>query len=164
MCFVGYAIGQVYTRTATSVKRLASESQSPIFAHFSEILAGLSVVRARAGMTEIMQSQMAAKLRVWARTAEAQYNANRWFDFRSDLAASIVSLGAGTIALVKSGSVSTGLVGFSLTNAIGLGQTTILLFRAMNELEIEMTSFSTSPRVCKPSNRGNVWKQSTSWC
>lgn len=140
VCFLEYWIGEAYTRTAASVKRLASESQSPIFAHFSEVLAGLSVVRARVGMTEIMQKQLAAKLRVYARAMEAQYNANRWVGVRSELAASTLSLAAGIIAL-QSGSVSPGLVGFSLTNSTGLGIAAMQLVRAWNELEIEGTSF-----------------------
>ena len=92
-------------------------------------------------MAETMQMQLAAKLRVYARAWEAQFNTNRWVSVRSDLAASTIALGAGIIALTRSGSVSAGLVGFSLSNAVSLGQTTLAFVRAMNELEIEMTSF-----------------------
>ncbi|KAG0651628.1 ATP-binding cassette transporter abc4 [Hyphodiscus hymeniophilus] len=141
MCLIGYVVGDLYTKTAALVKRLASESQSPVFAHFSEVLAGITVIRAKEGMAEIMQRQLAEKLCVHARAWEAQFNLNRWVYMRSELAASTIALGAGIIALTRSGTVSAGLIGFSLTNAVTLGQTTIQLVRAMNELEIEMTSF-----------------------
>ena len=141
VCVVSFIIGDMYTRTAASVKRIAAESQSPVFAHFSEALAGLSIVRARSGMTDILGRQLAQKLRVYARAAEAQYNLNRWVSLRTDCAAAIVALGAGSIALARAGTVSSGLVGFSLTNAIGLSSTIISLVRNMNELEVELTCF-----------------------
>ncbi|KAL5330563.1 hypothetical protein ACEPPN_000081 [Leptodophora sp. 'Broadleaf-Isolate-01'] len=141
VCVIGFIIGDMYTRAAASVKRIAAESQSPVFAQFSETLAGLSVVRARSGMVDIMGQQLARKLRVYARAAEAQYNLNRWVSVRTDCAAAVVALGAGAIALVRSGSVSAGIVGFSLTNAIGLSSTIISLVRNANELEIELACF-----------------------
>ncbi|KAG4441997.1 hypothetical protein IFR05_002523 [Cadophora sp. M221] len=141
VCVIGFIIGDMYTRAAASVKRIAAESQSPVFAQFSEALAGLSVVRARSGMVDVMGQQLAKKLRVYARAAEAQYNLNRWVSVRTDCAAAVVALGAGAIALVRSGSVSAGIVGFSLTNAIGLSSTIISLVRNANELEIELACF-----------------------
>lgn len=59
MGLIGYVVGDMYTRTASTVKRLATESQSPVFAYFSEALAGPSVVRAKAGMQDIMGMQLA---------------------------------------------------------------------------------------------------------
>ena len=141
VCVIGFIVGDMYTRTAASVKRIAAESQSPVFAQFSETLAGLSIIRARSGMIDILGRQLAQKLRVYARAAEAQYNLNRWVSVRTDCAAAAVALGAGSIALIRSGSVSAGLVGFSLTNAVGLSRTIIWLVRNMNELEIELTCF-----------------------
>ncbi|PMD54816.1 uncharacterized protein K444DRAFT_645746 [Hyaloscypha bicolor E] len=141
VCVIGFIVGDMYTRTAASVKRIAAESQSPVFAQFSETLAGLSIVRARSGMIDILGRQLGQKLRVYARAAEAQYNLNRWVSVRTDCAAATVALGAGSIALIRSGSVSAGLVGFSLTNAVGLSRTIISLVRNMNELEIELACF-----------------------
>ncbi|KAH7333107.1 P-loop containing nucleoside triphosphate hydrolase protein [Rhexocercosporidium sp. MPI-PUGE-AT-0058] len=141
VCVIGFIIGDMYTRAAASVKRIAAESQSPVFAQFSEALAGLSVVRARTGMIDAMGRDLARKLRVYARAAEAQYNLNRWVSVRTDCAAAVVALGAGSIALSRSGSVSAGIVGFSLTNAIGLSGTIISLVRNANELEIELACF-----------------------
>jgi len=140
-CVMGIYVGELYTRAASSVKRLSSESQSPVFAHFTETLAGLSVVRARYGMRDILANQLALKLRVYARALEAQYSCNRWVAVRTESLAAIVALGAGSIAIARSNTVSSGLVGFSLTNAIGLSQTIIQLVRNVNELEIELRSF-----------------------
>jgi len=49
LCGVGAAAGEMYTRTAVTVKRLVSSSQSPVFSQFADTLAGLiAIAQARA--------------------------------------------------------------------------------------------------------------------
>ncbi|RHZ55013.1 hypothetical protein CDV55_100368 [Aspergillus turcosus] len=139
LCTIGFFIGEMYTRAQISIKRLCSINYSPIFSHFTDSLAGMTVIRAREGMTGVFQKLLAEKLAVHARSAEAQYNCNRWVSVRSDLCAASVAASAGCVAYFWSGSA--GLVGFSLTNAIGLSQTILTLVRTMNELEVELNSF-----------------------
>ncbi|PTB70909.1 P-loop containing nucleoside triphosphate hydrolase protein [Trichoderma citrinoviride] len=140
-CIFGVVVGEMYTRTAVIIKRLASSAQSPVFSQFADTLAGLPIIRARAGMSETFGHDLAAKLRVWSAAAEANYNCNRWVAMRVDFVTSLVALFAGIIALSKVGIVGAGLVGFSLNNANGLSQTILMLVRAMNDLEVEMQSF-----------------------
>ncbi|KAI5463185.1 P-loop containing nucleoside triphosphate hydrolase protein [Mariannaea sp. PMI_226] len=139
-CFFGMIIGEMYTRTAVILKRLASSSQSPVFSQFADTLAGLSVIRARAGMPETFKEELAAKLRLWTAAAETQFTANRWVAVRVDFITALVALSAGIIAVSKAGIVAAGLVGFSLSSANGLSQTILMLVRAMNDLEVEMQS------------------------
>ncbi|KAF4462959.1 hypothetical protein FALBO_10217 [Fusarium albosuccineum] len=140
-CLFGVLIGEMYTRTAVVIKRLTSSAQSPVFSQFADTLAGLSVIRARAGMSSTFREELAAKLRTWSASSEASFNANRWVAVRVDFVTALVSLSAGIIAVSQTGVVAAGLVGFSLTNANGLSQTILLLVRAMNDLEVEMQSF-----------------------
>ncbi|KAM6482454.1 P-loop containing nucleoside triphosphate hydrolase protein [Trichoderma sp. SZMC 28011] len=140
-CIFGVVVGEMYTRTAVIIKRLASSAQSPVFSQFADTLAGLPIIRARAGMGETFGRDLASKLRVWSAAAEANYNCNRWVAMRVDFVTSLVALFAGIIALSKVGVVGAGLVGFSLNNANGLSQTILMLVRAMNDLEVEMQSF-----------------------
>lgn len=139
ICTAGFVIGEMYTRAQVSIKRLVSINYSPVFSHFTDSLAGLSVIRAREGMDEVFQRLLAERLAVHARSAETQYNCNRWVSVRSDFCAASVAAAAGCVAYFWSGSA--GLVGFSLTNAIGLSQTILTLVRSMNELEVELNSF-----------------------
>lgn len=139
ICATGFIIGEMYTRAQISIKRLCSINYSPVFSHFTDSLSGMAVIRARAGMDEIFQNLLAEKLAVHTRSAEAQYNCNRWVSVRSDFCAATVAAAAGCVAYSRSGSA--GLVGFSLTNAIGLSQTILTLVRTMNELEIELNSY-----------------------
>ncbi|PYH94849.1 abc transporter [Aspergillus ellipticus CBS 707.79] len=139
ICSVGFIIGEMYTRAQVSIKRLTSVNYSPVFSHFTDSLSGLSVIRARNGMDQVFQNLLADKLAVHARSSETQYNCNRWVSVRSDFCAASVAAAAGCVAYFWSGSA--GLVGFSLTNAIGLSQTILTLVRTMNELEVELNSF-----------------------
>ncbi|WYZ45230.1 hypothetical protein EsH8_VIII_000546 [Colletotrichum jinshuiense] len=140
-CVVGIVIGEMYTRTAVTIKRLVASAQSPIFTQFADTLAGLAVIRARSGMPDTFGDNLADKLRVWSRAAEANFNCNRWVAMRVDVATALVGLSAGIIAVSKAGVVAAGLVGFSLTNATGLSQTILGLVRSMNDVEVELQSF-----------------------
>ncbi|KAI1763655.1 ABC transporter [Hypoxylon sp. FL1150] len=140
-CTAGILAGELYTRTAVAVKRLVSSSQSPLFAQFTDSLAGLPVIRARANMPQIFGDQLADKLRVFSKASEAQFNCNRWVALKIDMMTTLVTVAAGAIAVSKAGLVAAGLVGFSLTNATTLSQLIILLVRAGNELEIELQSY-----------------------
>ncbi|KAI3027670.1 unnamed protein product [Aspergillus niger] len=139
ICAAGFVIGEMYTRAQVSIKRLTSINYSPVFSHFTDSLSGLSVIRARHGMDQVFQNLLAEKLAVHARSSEAQYNCNRWVSVRTDFCAASVAAAAGCVAYFWSGSA--GLVGFSLTNAIGLSQTILTLVRTLNELEVELNSF-----------------------
>ncbi|OJJ45815.1 hypothetical protein ASPZODRAFT_98737 [Penicilliopsis zonata CBS 506.65] len=139
ICSIGFAIGELYTRTQVSIKRLVSTNYSPVFSHFTDTLAGLTVIRARRDMDAVFQQLLADKLAVHARSAETQYNCNRWVSIRSDFCAASVAAVAGCVAYFSADSA--GLVGFSLTNAIGLSQSILILVRTMNELEVELNSY-----------------------
>nr|XP_036588424.1 ABC multidrug transporter [Colletotrichum truncatum]KAF6799797.1 ABC multidrug transporter [Colletotrichum truncatum] len=140
-CFLGIIIGEMYTRTAVTIKRLVSSAQSPVFTQFADTLAGLAVIRARSGMPDQFGNNLAEKIHVWSRAAEANFNCNRWVAMRVDFVTALVGLTAGIIAVSKAGIVAAGLVGFSLSNATGLSQTILQLVRSMNDLEIELQSF-----------------------
>ena len=115
ICTVGFAVGEMYTRAQISIKRLCSVNYSPIFSQFTDTMAGLTVIRARDGMEGVFQNLLAEHLAVYTRSAEAQYNANRWVSVRTDACAALVAAAAGCIAYFKQ-TDSAGLVGFSLTN------------------------------------------------
>lgn len=141
-CIFGVILGEIYTRTAVIIKRITSSALSPVFSQFGDTLAGLPVVRARAGMAKAFEAELASKLAKWAAASETNYNCNRWIAVRIDFVTALVSLAAGVIAVTKSGHIGAGLVGFSLSNANGLSQTILMLVRSMNDLEVEMQSVS----------------------
>ncbi|EEA27223.1 hypothetical protein TMatcc_004497 [Talaromyces marneffei ATCC 18224] len=139
VCSIGILIGEMYTRTQIQVKRLTSISASPVFIHFIDSIAGLSVIRARGDMDDKFFSILSEKVAIQARAMEAQVNLNRWVAVRLDLCAATVTATVGLLAWKVGG--DPGLVGFSLSHAVGLGQTILTLVRTMNDLEVELISF-----------------------
>lgn len=142
-CMIGFTTGELYSRAEISIKRIVAIKFAPVFSHFNETSTGMAVIRARRSFEGVFQQLLADKLSQHMRAAEAQFNCNRWVSIRSDFCAATIAITAGCIAYYKSGSA--GLVGFSLTNAIGLSQTILTLVRNMNELEVELNSFQ---RIC----------------
>lgn len=142
VCAVGFVCAEMYTRTQLSVKALTSAAQSPVFSFLGESSAGWHIIRARGvGMRDEFADRLARRLRLYGRAAETQYNLNRWVCVRADGCAAIIALATGCLALSVRQGVPAGLVGFSLTNAIGLGQTILNLVRNTNELEVELNCF-----------------------
>ncbi|KAI7972978.1 hypothetical protein EIK77_001552 [Talaromyces pinophilus] len=162
LCMIGFVVGEIYTRSQISIKRLTSATRSPIFSHFSETLIGLPTIRAQKGVKEIFGLILADHLRDNSRAYEALYNSNRWVSVRADAVAASISAAAGIIAIMKSDTISPGLVGFSLTNAIGLSQTILTMVRNMNELEVELNSFQRVAEFTSlPSEEASVVERST---
>ncbi|KAK3368951.1 hypothetical protein B0T24DRAFT_345332 [Lasiosphaeria ovina] len=137
----GIVCGEMYTRTAVTVKRLASSSQSPVFSQFSDSMEGLAVIRARADMPETFQDLLAERHRPLSNVRGATFDLNRWVGLRTDFVTALVMLCAGVIAIFKANVLAAGLVGFSLINANGLSDAIIGFVRSVNYLEVELQSF-----------------------
>lgn len=138
VCYGALVCAEMYTRTQIHVRALSSAAQSPIFSLFEESMAGRSTISARAGMKESFADGLASRLRVYARAAETQHNLNWWIRIRADGCAAVIALATGVLTLSLRLIITPGLVGLSLTNAIGLGQTIINLVRNMNGLEVRL--------------------------
>ncbi|KAI1771461.1 ABC multidrug transporter [Hypoxylon cercidicola] len=141
ICTIGLVCAEMYTRAQLSVKALTSASQSPIFSFFGESLSGKAVIRSCSGTQEAFADDLARRLRVYARAGETQYNLNRWICVRADGCAAVIALFTGVIAVSMGSNAPAGRLGFSLTSAIGLGQTILNMVRNMNELEAELNCF-----------------------
>jgi len=147
---IGVVFGEMYTRTAVTVRRLLSSSRSPVFSHFGDTMDGLAVIRARNGMPQIFCHQLAENIRPYARAEEATYNLNRWVAIRVDFLTALVMMSAGIIAVWKADALKAGQVGFSLSNATRLSFVILSLVRNMNDLEVELQSvgaYSITPTI-----------------
>ncbi|EFX02441.1 ABC multidrug transporter [Grosmannia clavigera kw1407] len=141
VCTIGLVCAEMYTRTQLSAKALASAAQSPIFSFFVESMAGKAVIRSGPGFQAAFADDLGRRLRVYARSSETRFNLNRWICVRADGCAAVIAMLTGIIALSYGPDVSAGRLGFSLTSAIGLGQTILTMVRSMNDLEAEMNCF-----------------------
>lgn len=141
LSMVGALVGEVYSRAIKMVKNIASSAQAPVISRLSETIDGMAVIRAR---SENFQSAFDATifglLYNSARAVAAQRDCVQWLKFRMSLLSALINVVAGVLALRASGSISAGLVGFSLAQASSLSNGLLRLVFKLNELNLSMQS------------------------
>jgi ATP-binding cassette subfamily C (CFTR/MRP) protein 1 len=116
-------VQQLYSRSSREIKRLESLTRSPLFAHFSESLNGLSTIRAyQLEQQFIKQNQKT--LDVNQRCWFAQWMLQRWLGIRLELIGAFIIFFAAIFVVVARGSIEPGTAGLALSYAL---QVTVFL-------------------------------------
>ncbi|CAG5123107.1 unnamed protein product [Candidula unifasciata] len=136
---VYYFIQKYYIATSRQLKRLGSKTRSPIFSHFSETLAGASVVRAfNAENWFVAESD--AKVDTNQIFMFINYSANRWLGFRLESVGNMIILLAATIAVAMRDSISGGIMGLSVTFALQITENLNWLVMLTSDMETQIVS------------------------
>lgn len=132
---------QYYMRTSRELRRLDSVSRSPIFANFQESLNGVSTIRAY-GHEDRFKFLNELRVDKNMKAYHPAINANRWLAVRLEFLGSIVILGAAGFAIItlKSGTLSAGLVGLSVSYALQITQSLNWIVRMTVEVETNIVS------------------------
>ncbi|XP_078691150.1 ATP-binding cassette sub-family C member 9-like isoform X2 [Branchiostoma floridae x Branchiostoma belcheri] len=157
-----YIVQKYYRATAREIQRLDNINKSPVFAHFSETLGGLTTVRAYRAEKRFSESIMDKLDRS---NTPFYYTAatSCWIGARLGyMGGSIVFLaGLSAILAAMFGSVSAGMVGLSITYALNIQMYLLWVVRGYAEVEMMMNSvervdqYSSTPT--EPYNKdGNV--------
>ena len=120
---------QLYRQVSRESKRLESVARSPVFAHYSETLGGISTIRAYAAEERFTTTNM----HLVDALNEAYYLnkvADRWLAVRLELIGAVMTLGAAVLAVlnvvlsrqngIAIDPVYVGLAGASLSGATGI--------------------------------------------
>lgn len=141
-------IGKLYINTSREVKRLESNSRSPIFSFFGEALVGIATVRAfgaqRRFMLEMLNridSNLRAYYLLWA--------CNRWLSLRADIIGSSVSFLTGMFIVTFHDRIDPGLAGLSLSMAVSLLQQINFLVRRYTTLEMNLNAVERVDEIIK---------------
>lgn len=118
-----YYVAKQYLTTSRELKRLESVTRSPIYAQFSETLAGVATIRAY-GAGPRFSSMNQKKVDVNHQSFFFIWAANRWLCFRTDVLSGFVVLCSG-IAVIASG-VESGWAALTITYALDF--TNVLLW------------------------------------
>ena len=138
--FMFYAGMQRRYRNATrEMKRLTSITKSPIFSHFGETLAGLTVVRAYKATDQFITTSD-DNVDNNMRFQLVMMTAGRWMGFQLNFSATmIVGIVALSVTLYPD-SVDAGTTGLALTYAMMCTRTLGMIIRSFTELELQMNS------------------------
>ncbi|KAJ6783379.1 hypothetical protein PWT90_06770 [Aphanocladium album] len=146
---VGALVGDMYTRAVKFVKSIASSAQAPVISRLSETLDGMAVIRARGDHVRFaFDEAIWGLLHDSARAAAAQKDCEQWLKFRMSLLSALINGTAGVLALRASGSISHGLVGFSLAQASALSRGLLRVVFKLNDLNVSMLSFQRVKEYC----------------
>eukprot|EP00058_Branchiostoma_floridae_P010039 XP_002595527.1 hypothetical protein BRAFLDRAFT_118956 [Branchiostoma floridae] len=136
-----YMVQKYYRATAREIKRLDNINKSPVFAHFSETLGGLTTVRAYR-MEKKFSTSLMDKL---DRSNTPVYYTNAissWIGARLGYLGAIIVFLAGLSSMLAAmfGSVSSAMVGLSITYALNIQMYLLWLVRGYAMIEMMMTS------------------------
>ncbi|PPR08265.1 hypothetical protein CVT24_001158 [Panaeolus cyanescens] len=136
--FIGLTIGNLYLKAQLSVKRQASNALSPMLAHFSASMHGLTSIRAYGAEAAFKEESM-ARLNHYVRMSRTSFNLNRWIGLRIDaLGALLTALMASFLVYGKQ--IGASNTGFSLMFTSEFCVFIFWLIRIFNQLEVESNS------------------------
>eukprot|EP00455_Lapot_gusevi_P037310 TRINITY_DN416_c0_g1_i6.p1 TRINITY_DN416_c0_g1~~TRINITY_DN416_c0_g1_i6.p1 ORF type:complete len:1330 (+),score=511.36 TRINITY_DN416_c0_g1_i6:191-4180(+) len=128
-----------YRDASRELKRLESISRSPLFAHFSETLAGLPTIRAYGEEHKFILTNE-ERLDLNNRAVYNQYNSQRWLAIRLESIGASITLTACIISVALRDTLNPGLVGLSISYAMSVTGLLTWLIRQSVELENAMNS------------------------
>jgi len=140
--FIVAAYGVVaafYVPISRDLKRLNSNSRSPILNHFNETLNGLATIRAY-GFERRFLSRNLVNLDDNNRTFFLLWSTNRWLHWRVDIAGAFVAFATGVLVLQNWGKIAPGWAALSLTYSLMFTGTIVWLIRIYAQNEMNLNS------------------------
>ena len=134
-----------FRQSSREVKRMDSTTRSPLFAHFSETLTGLSTIRAYHREDVFIRGNEArvdGNMRAYYLVVTMQ----RWIGLRLETLASAVVFFSGAVIVLTSFyyGLGVGLAGLSLSYAVSMTTSLVFLIRQSIEAEMAMNSVERS--------------------
>eukprot|EP00028_Trichosphaerium_sp_Am-I-7-wt_P005430 CAMPEP_0168519036 /NCGR_PEP_ID=MMETSP0405-20121227/7077_1 /TAXON_ID=498012 /ORGANISM="Trichosphaerium sp, Strain Am-I-7 wt" /LENGTH=1028 /DNA_ID=CAMNT_0008539499 /DNA_START=322 /DNA_END=3408 /DNA_ORIENTATION=+ len=139
LSFVYKFVQRYYILAAVDLKRMDSVSKSPVFALFSETLAGTSTIKAYNRVNDFVslnERKVDENMRAYWLTQVA----NRWLGIRLEFLGNIVVFGAALFAVLQHNSLAAGLAGLSIIYAMQLTTSLNFLVRSSTDAENNLVS------------------------
>ncbi|KAI9090798.1 P-loop containing nucleoside triphosphate hydrolase protein [Phlyctochytrium arcticum] len=140
--FLYYHFQRFYLSTSRELKRLDSTTRSPIYAHFSETLGGVSTIRAFKQELRFMYTNE-QKVDNNMRAYYPSISSNRWLAVRLEFIGSLIVFGSAlftVITIMVNGRISAGIVGLMLVYSLNVTQTLNWMVRQSCEIETNIVS------------------------
>ncbi|XP_011264384.1 multidrug resistance-associated protein 1 isoform X2 [Camponotus floridanus] len=136
---VYYFIQRFYVATSRQLKRLESVSRSPIYSHFSESVTGAQLIRAY-GVQEQFIRESENRVDFNQVCYYPSIIANRWLAVRLEMVGNLIIFFAALFAVLGRNTMSSGLVGLSVSYALQITQTLNWLVRMTSDVETNIVA------------------------
>lgn len=138
-----FLCGQYYQKTARELKRLDATTRSPLYAHFSQNLNGLSTIRAYRAQSEMAHIN-SRKLDATIAVTHCSFSANRWLSVRLEFLGGLAVLGSALFIVSDRNKLTSALAGLVLSYSL---QITALVNRSIRFGAIAENSFNAVERI-----------------
>ncbi len=134
-----YFVQRIYVATSRQLKRLESVTRSPIYSHFGETLSGIQTIRAFSAQDKaFLESQKRVDYNM--KSYWPGIVANRWLAVRLEMVGNLIIFCSALFAVMSKDSITSGLVGLSVSYALSVTQTLNWLVRMTSELETNIVA------------------------
>lgn len=135
--YVKYA--RIYRASGREIKRLNSNSKSPIFQHFNETLAGLTSIRAFAASQRFLEVNR-DHIDKNATTLKCADTAIRWFAMRLQLCSALIVLVTTLFITLDPGHLDPATAGLALSYSLTSTLVLQAVIQSVTQLEVSMNS------------------------
>jgi ATP-binding cassette subfamily C (CFTR/MRP) protein 1 len=139
MLYIYYRVQLYYRASSRELKRLDSISKSPIFAHFSETLGGLTTIRAYDAESRFIDDNF-VKLDTNQQAYFTMISANRWLGVRLEILSAVVVFMAALFAVIGKKHIDPSMAGLALSYAFSTTGWMSWFVRSTAEVEQKMNS------------------------
>ena len=137
-CIVFYLIQKFYVTTSRQLKRLESNTRSPIYSHFGETLTGSSTIRAfKMEQDFILESEK--KIDLNQMCFYPSIMSNRWLALVTDMIGNVIIFAVVVFAMTSE-NVESGEVGLMITYALQITTNLNYLVRYTSEVETNIVA------------------------
>ena len=141
-------VQRYFQRTSRELKRMDAVSRSPVYAHFSECLNGLSSIRAY-NKLQLMSNMNRIRLDNHLRINLASFSANRWLGIRMEVLGGFLIFASALFVVIGSAQIDPEQVGLQLSYAIRITGLLTLIVRILSLAE---NSFNSVERLREYTN------------
>ncbi|XP_062509273.1 ATP-binding cassette sub-family C member 9-like isoform X2 [Corticium candelabrum] len=138
---VFYIVQYYFRRSQREIQRTVSVTRSPIYANFSEMLSGLSTIRAYRRQVDFRR-KVRREINDHASAVLSLQTGNRWLGVRLEFLGGIVVLFAAlsSLSAALSGTIGAGLVGLAVAYSLKIVLVLNWLIRHVTDVEINMNA------------------------
>ncbi|KAJ1795760.1 hypothetical protein LPJ59_004163, partial [Coemansia sp. RSA 2399] len=133
------SIGYYYLSASRELKRLESNSMSPILSLFSELLLGVSTIRAF-NTSHYYLKEAINQINAQNRPFYMVWSALRWLTVRIDCASAAVSFTCALFILASLEWIDPGLAGFALMYSLSFSERMMFVIRNFSDNELNMNA------------------------
>ena len=130
---------KLYVATSRQLKRLESNTRSPVYSWFGETLTGVSTIKAF-NMQDKFIKDLETKVDTNRTCSEPSIISNRWISVRLEMLGNLIILFAALFSILGRDSLDPGIVGLSLSYAMQITQNLNMFIRQSSQIENNMVS------------------------